>query len=262
MTTPELDPEGPLFDLGALTALVTGGGRGLGLAIARALAVHGATVIIAGRDEETLTGALPSLRRFSPRSAAHKVNVAREESIATLDSWIAERFGRVDVVVNNAGINPFYRAAEQTPLSEWQQIIDVNLTGVFLSCRIFGSRMLAQGSGSIINITSIAGHVGLAKTAAYCAAKGGVELMTRSLAIEWAGKGVRVNTIAPGYFETDLTAAMRDHPILAERLRAKTPLARFGVPRELAGAAVFLASPASSFVTGQSIVVDGGWTAA
>lgn len=262
MRAPVVVNERMLFDLSGLTALVTGGGRGLGLAIARGLAAHGATVVIAGRSTMMLGEAVRGLRELSPGSAAHPVDVAREDSVLALAAWIADRFGRLDILVNNAGINPYYRSAEQTPLSEWQEVIDVNLTGVFLCCRIFGARMLAQGSGSIINVSSVAGHVGIAKTAAYCAAKGGVELMTRSLALDWAGKGVRVNTIAPGYFETDLTAGVREHPVLADRVLAKTPLGRFGAPGELVGAAVFLASPASSYVTGQSVIVDGGWTAA
>lgn len=251
-----------LFDLGGMTALVTGGGRGLGLGIARGLAAHGARVVVAGRDPATLSAAVAELEALGAEAAAHRVDVAREDSVAALDAFVADRFGGADVLVNNAGINPYYRSAEATPFSEWQEIIDVNLTGVFLCCRIFGARMLARGGGSIINITSVAGHVGLAKSAAYCAAKGGVELLTRSLALDWSGRGVRVNTIAPGYFETDLTAGMRDNAVLADRLMSKTPMKRFGAPRELAGAAVFLASPASSYVTGQSILVDGGWTAA
>lgn len=255
-------PERGLFDLQGRVALVTGGGRGLGLAVARALAQHGARVAIAGRDQATLAAAADELERLQPGCRAHVVDVAQEESVAVLDAWLDGEFGRLDVLVNNAGINPFYRAAESTPMSEWQQVIDVNLTGVFLCCRVFGARMLARREGSIINVSSVAGHVGLAKTAAYCAAKGGVELLTKSLALEWAGQGVRVNTIAPGYFETDLTAGMRDHPVLADRLLRKTPLGRFGVPAELGGAAVFLASAASSYVTGQSVLVDGGWTAA
>lgn len=258
----EASDETRLFDLRGTTALVTGGGRGLGLGIARGLAAHGSRVVIAGRDEATLATALAELKGLGAEAAAHPVDVAREDSIAALDAFVADRFGAIDVLVNNAGINPYYRAAELTPLAEWQQVIDVNLTGVFLCCRIFGARILAQGRGSIVNITSVAGHVGLAKTAAYFAAKGGVELLTRSHALDWAGKGVRVNTIAPGYFEIDLTAGMRDHPVLADRLLAQTPMKRFGAPREIAGAAVFLASSASSYVTGQSFLVDGGWTAA
>jgi NAD(P)-dependent dehydrogenase (short-subunit alcohol dehydrogenase family) len=255
-------PRSDLFRLDGKVAIVTGGGRGIGRAIAQSLAEHGATVVIAGRDEATLAKALPELTAVSPRSAFHTLDVTREDSVAALEAWVTARFGFAEILVNNAGINPFYRAAEHVTLGEWQQLIEVNLTGVFLCCRAFGVHMLANGAGSIINVTSVAGHVGLQKTTAYCAAKGGVEMMTRSLALDWSPKGVRVNTLAPGYVETDLTAGMRDHPVLADRLRAKTPMGRFAAPSELAGAAVFLASPASSYMTGQSVVVDGGWTAA
>jgi NAD(P)-dependent dehydrogenase (short-subunit alcohol dehydrogenase family) len=256
-----IDQADRLFRLDGLVAVVTGGGRGLGRAIASALATFGATVVIAGRDEATLAAAQAELRSIDPRCACYPVDVADEKSVAALEVWVADAFERIDVLVNNAGINPFYKPPEHTTLAEWQQIIEVNLTGVFLCCRTFGSRMLDQQSGSIVNITSIAGHVGLAKTTAYCAAKGGVELMTRSLALDWAHKGIRVNAVAPGYFETDLTAGLRGHAILSERVSRKTPLGRFGHSSEVTGAVIFLASPASSYVTGQSIVVDGGWTA-
>lgn len=257
----DLSLMGNLFRLDGKVAVVTGGGRGLGLAITRGLVAHGATVVIGGRDRERLAAAARDLNLERLNGGTHVLDVAREESVAAMVAWVLGTFGRVDVLVNNAGINPHYRAPEDTSLTEWREIVDVNLTGVFLCCREFGRPMVAQGSGSIINVSSVAGHTGMAKTTAYCAAKGGVELMTRSLAIDWATKGLRVNALAPGYFETDLTAGVREHPILRERLLSKTPMGRFGAPRELAGAAVFLASDASSYVTGQSLLVDGGWVA-
>ncbi|MCG8447434.1 MAG: SDR family oxidoreductase, partial [Hyphomicrobiales bacterium] len=143
-------------------------------------------------------------------------NVALEEDVAA-------RFGGADILINNAGINPNYTRAEKTTLKEWQDVVAVNLTGVFLSCRIFGQRMLEKGAGSIVNVNSVAGHVGLPRTAAYCAAKGGVEIMSKSLAIEWAARGVRVNCIAPGYFETDLTAGLRDNASLSENMLSHPP---------------------------------------
>ena len=172
-----------------------------------------------------------------------------------------ERFGAIDVLVNNAGVNPIYRGIERTSLADWQGIVDVNLTGVFLCCKHLGAVMAERGRGSIISISSVAGHVGLRRSVPYCAAKGGVELLTKALALDWAGKGVRVNCIAPGYFETDLTAGMRDNEAMSSGLLARTPLGRFGIDADIAGAAVFLASAAGAYVTGQSLVVDGGYTA-
>ena len=169
--------------------------------------------------------------------------------------------GRIDTLVCNAGINPIFASVEKVSFADWQKIIDVNLSGVFLCCKILGGAMAEAGAGSVINVSSVAGHVGLQKSAPYCAAKGGVELLTRALALDWAKRGVRVNTIAPGYFETDLTAGMRAKESLAARLLARTPQGRFGGPTDIAGAAVFLASPASAYMTGQSLVIDGGWTA-
>ena len=169
--------------------------------------------------------------------------------------------GRLDVLVNNAGVNPIYKAIERTSLDEWRHIVDINLTGVFLCCKHLGGAMAARGSGSVINVSSVAGHVGLRRSVPYCASKGGVELLTRALALDWASKGVRVNTIAPGYFETDLTAGLRDNEALAAPLLSHTPLGRFGKLDDVAGAAVFLASDASAYMTGSSLMVDGGWTA-
>ena len=172
-----------------------------------------------------------------------------------------QRFGGIDVLMNNAGVNPIYRGIERTSLADWQGIVDVNLTGVFLCCKHLGTVMAERGRGAIISISSVAGHVGLRRSVPYCAAKGGVELLTKALALDWAGKGVRVNCIAPGYFETDLTAGMRDNEAMASGLLARTPLGRFGIDADIAGAAVFLASAAGAYVTGQSLVVDGGYTA-
>lgn len=258
----DMPAPGSGFDLHGRVAVVTGGGRGLGRAIAGALAAHGAHCVIAGRTEATLAQAAGEIQTAGGRAEWIVADVSREDDVAALAAQAEQRFGPCDILVNNAGANPFFRRPEATPLAEWQEVIGVNLTGVFLCSRMFGAGMLARGSGSIISVTSIAGHVGLPRSAAYCAAKGGVELMTRSLAIEWAERGVRVNCIAPGYFETDLTGGMRANASISASTLARVPMRRYGRPDEVGAAAVFLAGPGSAFVTGQSIVVDGGWVAA
>jgi len=180
--------------------------------------------------------------------------------LALRDAALAA-FGQIDVLVNNAGINPIWRTIEKTSLADWQSILDVNLTGTFLCCKYLGAAMAARGSGSVVNISSVAGHVGLTRSTPYCASKGGVELLSKALAIEWAARGVRVNCLTPGYVDTDLTAGLLHHETLGKPFLDHTPLGRFGQTRDMMGAAVFLASDASSYMTGQSLVVDGGWTA-
>lgn len=242
--------------------VVTGGGRGLGRAIAEGFVAAGATVAVIGRDAERLAKAAGELDALGPGSAhAFAGDVADEAALIRLADEIHSALGPADVLVNNAGVNPWYRKAESTPLEEWRAVIDVNLTAVFHGCQLFGRPMLERRKGSIISISSVAGHVGLARSAAYNAAKGGLELLTKSLAIDWADRGVRVNTVAPGYFETDLTAGLQANPGLAGKVIAHTPLGRFGSPQEVVGACLFLAAPAASYVTGQSLRVDGGYTA-
>jgi NAD(P)-dependent dehydrogenase (short-subunit alcohol dehydrogenase family) len=250
MSTDDTAPP-PLFDLSGTVAVVTGSGRGLGRAMAEALASAGATVVLCGRSAKTLAAATDAIIAAGGQAWWKLADVSREDDVRALLGAVRDRHGAVDTLVNNAGINPTYKASESLDLGEWQRIIDINLTGVFLCCRHFGAAMLERGSGSIINVSSVAGHVGMRKTLPYNASKGGVELITRTLAVEWAPR-VRVNGIAPGYFETELTEGMRAHPVLSERALANTPLGRFGLPPEIAGAVIFLASSASAYVTGHS----------
>jgi gluconate 5-dehydrogenase len=249
-------------DFSDRVVVVTGGGRGLGRAIALGFASAGARVAIIGRDAATLDEAAASLTDAGDGSAhAYAADVSDESAMIGIAERIAGELGPADVLVNNAGINPWYRRAEKTPLDEWRALIDVNLTAVFHCCQLFGRQMLERGAGSIINITSVAGHVGLARSAAYNAAKGGVELLTKSLAIDWADRNVRVNCVAPGYLETDLTSGLKSNIGLATKVIDHTPLGRFGSVDEVTGACLFLASRSASYVTGQSIGVDGGFTA-
>ena len=248
---------GSLADLKDRVVVVTGGGRGLGRAIAQGFSDAGARVAITGRSDTVAQAAL----EIGEAVRGYVCDAASEREMTRMADRIAIDLGPADVLVNNAGINPWYQRAENTPLERWQQLIDVNLTGAFLGCQLFGRQMLERGRGSIINISSVAAHSGLPSSAAYCAAKGGLEALARSLAVEWAPNGVRVNCVGPGYFETDLTSGLRDNERLSARVIGHTPMGRYGKPAELVGVCLFLASEAAGYVTGQSWMVDGGWTA-
>lgn len=247
------------FDLTGKVALVTGGGRGIGLGIARGLVNCGARVVICGRNAAVLDKARISL---GERATSAIVDVADESAVIALRDSIREQFGRLDILVNNAGINPHYASLERTATVDWENMLDTNLNGVFYGCKYLGGLMIAAKSGAIINISSVGGQVALKRQVPYCASKGGVEQLTRALAIDWAEHGIRVNAIGYGFIKTDLTSGMIDHPHIAPKLLARTPLGRFGELSEVAGAAIFLASPSASYVTGHTLMVDGGWTAA
>ena len=249
---------GGSFDLTGRVCIVTGGGRGIGRAIAEGLARHGATLVLSGRTEATLAEAAAAIGQAA---SVQPADVSREPDVLALRDAVLARHGRIDVLVNNAGINPIFRGIERTSLDEWQSIIDINLTGTFLCCKHVGGAMVEQGRGSIINISSVAGHVGLLRSVPYCASKGGVEMLTRALALDWAKRGVRVNTLAPGWVDTDLTHGLLEHDVHGKRLLDHTPMGRFATAGDMVGAAVFLASDASAYMTGQSLLIDGGWTA-
>jgi NAD(P)-dependent dehydrogenase (short-subunit alcohol dehydrogenase family) len=246
------------FDLTGKVALVTGGGRGIGLAIARGLADCGAKVVICGRNATVLDQARAEL---GDDAAAQVVDVADEDAVIALKDRIQAQYGKLDILVNNAGIDPHYASMEKTETADWEKVLRTNLDGVFYCCKHLGGLMLPARSGAIINISSIAGQVALKRQVPYCASKGGVEQLTKALAFDWAEHGIRVNAIGYGFIKTDLTSAMTSHPHLAPRLLARVPFARFGELSEVAGAAIFLASPSASYVTGHTLVVDGGWTA-
>ncbi|MFG1298400.1 SDR family NAD(P)-dependent oxidoreductase [Xanthobacter sp. V3C-3] len=252
----------PVAGLAGKVVIVTGGGRGLGRALSEGFAAAGAHVVLTGRSAATLEETTAAIAAQGGSAEGIAADVSSETDVDALVRSVAERHGRIDVLVNNAGINPWYKTAEDTTLDEWRAVVDTNLTGVFLAARAAGRVMLAQGEGAIVNVSSVGGRVGLARTTAYCAAKGGVELLTRQLALEWAGRGVRVNAVGPGYIETDLTEGLRHNPKLSERINGRTPMGRMARPQEIVGACLFLASPAASYITGASLAVDGGWTAA
>lgn len=247
------------FDLSGKVALVTGARRGIGLAIARGLAESGAHVILAGR---TVDGMEPALAELGGGGSALVCDVDQEASVQAAARQIGERHGRLDILVNNAGIDPHYAPMERTSTQEWNQVLQTNLNGVFHCCRHLGGLMLPARSGAIINISSVAGHVALKRQVPYCSSKGGVEQLTKALAYDWAEHGIRVNAIGYGFIKTDLTSGMTSHAHIAPKLLARTPLGRFGEVDEVAAAAIFLAGPGASYVTGHTIMVDGGWTAA
>jgi NAD(P)-dependent dehydrogenase (short-subunit alcohol dehydrogenase family) len=244
------------FDLTGKVCVVTGAGRGIGRGMAEGLARNGATVVLAGRTRATLEAAAAAI---GERAMVQTADVSKEADVVALRDAAMTRFGKIDVLVNNAGVDPIFKGIERTSLEEWQHIIDVNLTGLFLCCKYIGGA-IGKG-GSVINVSSVAGHVGLVRSVPYCASKGGAELLTKALAIDWASRGVRVNTLAPGWVDTDLTHELLTHEVHGQRMLSGTPMGRFATPNDMAGGVVFLASDASAFMTGQSLVIDGGWTA-
>ncbi|HEX2943328.1 MAG TPA: SDR family oxidoreductase [Rhodopila sp.] len=244
------------FDLTGKVCVVTGAGRGIGRGMAEGLARHGATVVLTGRTRATLEEAAGVI---GERAIVQPADVSVEADVIALRDAVLARCGKIDVLVNNAGVNPIFKGIERTSLDEWKTIIDINLTGVFLCCKHIGGA-IGEG-GSVINVSSVAGHGGLPRSVPYCASKGGVELMTKALALDWAKRKVRVNTLAPGWVDTDLTHGLLEHDVHGQRLLDRTPLGRFATPRDMAGGVVFLASDASAFMTGQSLVIDGGWGA-
>lgn len=250
-----------LFRLDGKTAVVTGASSGLGVVFARALAGAGASVVVSARRLDRLEKLAAEIERDGGRALAVACDVAVEDDVDALAAAAVDRFGRVDVLVANAGIaDP--RPAEQEPLQVWERVVGVNLTGVFLTNQRFGALMLERGAGSIVNIASVLGVVGAGQIpqASYTASKGGVVNLTRELAAQWARRGVRVNAIGPGWFESEMTEEMFASDQGVRWIRRKTPMGRAGRGEELAGPVVFLASDASSYVTGQTLLVDGGWT--
>ncbi len=241
---------------------MTGASSGLGVVFARALADAGAAVVVSARRLGRLEALAADIEAGGGAALAVACDVADEASVDALANAAVQRFGRVDVLVANAGVaEPV--AAERESLEVWERVVSVNLTGVFLCNRRFGAVMLEQGAGSIVNVASVLGVVGAGQIpqASYTASKGGVVNLTRELAAQWARRGVRVNAIAPGWFASEMTEEMFASDQGVRWIRRKTPMGRPGEGDELAGPIVFLASDASSYVTGQTLVVDGGWTA-
>jgi NAD(P)-dependent dehydrogenase (short-subunit alcohol dehydrogenase family) len=248
------------LDLSGRVAVVVGGTSGIGRAIALGLAEAGADVVVSGRRAELIDTVAKEIEAKGRRSLRQPADVADRASLEKLRDKVIADFGKVDILVNSAGTTkrrPTLDVAED----EWNHIMETNLTGTLRACQVFGRHMVDRGYGRIINIASLSSFVALFEVAAYAASKAAVASLTKSLAIEWSSKGVTVNAIAPGVFKTDLNTALLDGTDRGREFLLRTPMKRFGKVEELAGAAVFLASDAASFVNGEVLAVDGGFLA-
>lgn len=249
-----------LFDLTGKVAVVTGAGRGLGRTMALALAAAGADVVGAARSLPEIESLADEVRALGRRAGAITVDVTDEASCEALVTGTVTSMGHLDILVNNAGINLRKPVLELTG-AEYSSVLDTNLKGYFYCAKAAGRHMVDRGSGKVINISSILGRVGLANQSPYASSKGAIEQLTKVMALEWAKSGVQVNAIAPTYFETDLTRPLFEDQERHDFIEERTPMGRWGQPYELAGAVIFLASQASDYVTGHTLLVDGGWTA-
>ena len=249
-----------MFDLKGRVAIVTGGNGGIGLGMARGLATAGARVVVAGRNEAKSAAAVTERRGLGAEAEAVVVDVADEAAVARLVDTTRLRWGRIDILVNNAGIN-IRKPPHEVSLAEWRQVLDTNLTSAFLCSKAVYPALKAAGGGKIVNIGSMMSIFGASFAPAYAASKGGIVQLTRAMAVAWARDNIQVNAVLPGWIDTELTRQARQQVSgLHESVLRRTPAGRWGTIEDMAGIAVFLGSPASDFVTGTAIPVDGGYS--
>jgi len=252
--------EFPQFNLEAKVALVTGGSKGIGFGMAKGLAYYGADVVIVSRHLDEGERAAEGIRQYGHRVIAIEADVTKKRDVQSMVDKVAGEFGRIDILVNNAGMNirkPVVEYGEE----EWDRVINTNLKGIFLVAQAVGKIMLQQRKGKIINISSIFGSVAMPNQIAYASSKGGINQLTKVLALEWAPMNIQVNALAPTYIRTPMTSGLLSDPERFNQILASTPMGRIGELADIIGPVVFLASDASDYVTGQVLHVDGGWVA-
>jgi NAD(P)-dependent dehydrogenase (short-subunit alcohol dehydrogenase family) len=254
-------PPGPAEPAGTKVAWVTGASRGIGQACAERLAAAGANVLLLARDAVALAHTAEKIEALGTEVEVVVGSVTADGCAEEALARALERWGRLDVLVNSAGTSPVVSRSEKLRQADWDTILDTNLAGSFRTSQVAGGHMIAQGGGSIVNISSVHGELAAPGLLAYAASKGGMNVMTRTLAVEWAEHGVRVNAVAPGYIGTSMTEGLRNSPKHSARLLARIPMGRFGLATEVAEVVSFLASDAAAYVTGSVLHVDGGWSA-
>ncbi len=252
-----------IFKLDGKIAVVTGGAGGIGEALALGLGMHGATVVVSSRNQVAINKVAKKISAESGNeSIAIVSDVTDEKSVQNLIDQVVKKYGRIDILVNAMGMN-IKHAATDYPMEDWQRLFDVNVKGTMIACKAVGKIMGEQKCGAIVNLSSVRGIRGYTGgNSGYCATKGAVELITKALALEWASLGVRVNALGPALVITPGTKHIAENPELAAKYAKAVPMGRIGMPEDMVGAVVFLVSEAASFVTGQTIFVDGGLTAA
>ncbi|MBH5318889.1 glucose 1-dehydrogenase [Paenibacillus sp. GSMTC-2017] len=250
----------PNFSIEGKVAIITGASKGIGYGLAKAIAESGAKVALTARDSNDLTQLVSDIRAEGGIASAYSLDVRDIGAIRDVFQQIVTDFGHMDILVNNAGLGEGMLAEDVTE-QYWDDMLDVNLKGVFFCCQAAGRYMLEQGNGKIVNISSQVSIVGIPEGVAYCASKGGVNQLTKVLALEWSSRGVNINAVGPTFIHTPGTAERLEIPEFKANVLSRIPIGRIGTIEDVAGAVIYLASPASDLVTGTLLVVDGGWTA-